>query len=370
VKEQLVTVRLADVLPQPVEWTWPFYLPAGMLTVLDGDPGLGKSTLTADLAARISTGRTMPDGSGGGTASSVVILSGEDDLARTIRPRLDAAGANVERIFTFELEADDGSRRALVLTPAELRRLKDRIEEVGASLAVIDPLVAYLPDGLDTNRDSDVRRVLAPLNQLAIDTRCGFLLVRHLRKSGSDNPLYRGGGSIGFIGAARAGLLLVRDPDDPSRERRILAPHKANLAPLPPSLAFRLVSDANGYPQIMWEGPSAHTADTLSSIQNPTLDRSPRTAAEVFLSEDLRGGPLPAGEVFRRAEDAGIAKRTLLRAKESLGVESAKVGRPGEPGQWLWYLPKDANLVRSLPTPVSGTLREELALFDPEGDAA
>lgn len=353
-------VRYSDVAPADVEWVWPGYLPAGMISLLDGDPGLGKSTFTADIAARISIGRPMPDGSGGGAPRGVILMSAEDDRARTIRPRLDAAGADPDRVVTFDLAESDGSRRPPMITPEDLTRLDKIIRSQDAALVVFDPLSAYLPDGLDSHRDTNVRRVLYWLAKLAANSGCAVLGLRHFRKSAADNPLYRGGGSIAFVATARASYLMAVDPDEPGGNRRILAPTKMNVGPLPASLAFRLIVDGTGSPRIEWEGSSPHTAASLSALPANGRRDSERGRAADFLDELLAGGPVPATEVYRRADEAGLARRTLLRAKVELGVDSRKVGR----GEWVWYLAKDANMARRLPASTNGNLREDLAPFD------
>jgi hypothetical protein len=343
-----------------------------MLTVLDGDPGLGKSTLTLDLAARVSTGRAMPDGSASRSPVGVVLLSAEDDLARTIRPRLEAADADLDRVATVELRARDGGTRAPVITAGDLRLVEEAIRTVGAGLLVLDPLVAYLPDGIDTNRDHDVRRALAALSDLASRTDCAAMVVRHLRKSGAESPLYRGGGSIGITAAARAVFLLARDPDDPSGDRRVLAPLKTNLGPMPPSLALRLIVDPwRTHPRLAWEGVSVHDAQALLAVPVGGRHRSAVDEAEDVLRAILDDGPLPASEAERLAGDAGIADRTLDRARRRLGISPRKIGKPGDANQhWEWSLPpKDATGDRRTPPSGVGVLRPNLALFSGPTDA-
>jgi AAA domain len=361
-----IITRFSEIEAQPVIWIWPGYIPAGMLTVLDGDPGLGKSTLTDDLAARVSTGRAMPDGSAGRSPAGVVLLSAEDDLARTIRPRLEAADADLDRVATVELRARDGGTRAPAINAGDLRLVEESIRTVGAGLLVLDPLVAYLPDGIDTNRDHDVRRALAALSDLAGRTDCAAIVVRHLRKSGAESPLYRGGGSIGITAAARAVFLVARDPDDPSGDRRVLAPLKTNLGPMPPSLAFRLIADPwRTHPHVAWEGVSAHDAQALLAVPVGGRHLSAVEEAEDVLRAILDDGPLPATEAERLAADAGVADRTLDRARRLLGVTVRKVGKPGEANQhWEWSLPpKDANPDRRTPASHVGVLRPFLASF-------
>jgi hypothetical protein len=366
--ETLLITRLADVAAKPVEWLWPGYLPTGMLCLLDGDPGVGKSTLTADLAARASTGRPMPDGTGGGDPVGVVILSAEDDLARTVRPRLEAAGADLARIATVGLRARDGDIRAPLITSDDLAMLEEAVQATEARLLIVDPLMAYLPDEVNTNRDHDVRRALRRLAEVAERTGCAVRAVRHLRKGAAENPLYRGGGSIGIIAAARAAFLLARDPEDAAR--RVLAPLKMNVAPEPPAHAFRLeIGPGHAYPHVSWEGVSALGASALLAVPDSTEDRSALEEAKEVLREILADGPERAEVARLMARRAGVSDRTLARARRSLGVVPRHVGRPGGSDQyWEWSLPpKDAKGAPRVPSSALGTLGAGLAAFgDPD----
>lgn len=338
--------RFADVEPLPVEWLWRGWIPLGMVTVFDGDPGLGKSTLTLDLAARISRGDMMPDGSPGPEAAGVVILSAEDDLARVIRPRLESAGADLERIATVRVTVE-GESREPTISPDDLAAVEDGIRRAAAKLVIVDPLMAYLPADVNAHRDQDVRRALGWLRALAERTGAAVIVIRHLNKADSANALYRGGGSIGIIGAARAGLMLAADPDD--GEARILVIVKANLAPRPPSLRLRLVAAPGGsHPRVSWEGESAHTPATLLALPQDPEEREAaedvRGAVEEaveFLREVLVDGAVPAAEVKRQALEAGISLASLKRAKRVLGFRARKVGRLGEEQRWEWSLRED-----------------------------
>lgn len=358
---------LSAVKSLPLEWLWDGYIPAGMVTMLDGDPGLGKSLLALDLAARVTRGQPMP---GDPEASlkeprGVVVLSAEDDRARTIRPRLEAAGADLDRAAVVDLCEADGTTRDPAITPSDLAAVEAAIRKVEAALLVVDPLVAYLPDAINANRDHDVRRALTLLKDLGEHTGCTVIAIRHLRKSPSDNAMYRGGGSIGIIGAARAAYLMAPDPDEPGGNRRILAPTKQNVGPLPNSVAFRVVVDGLGsLPRLAWEGPSHHTAASLSALTAKDAKDSERERAADLLAELLADGPMPATEVQRHAAEAGISERTLDRAKAVLRIRSRPTGRPGQPGVWVWDLAKDANTGRRMPTFQPGTLRERLAPFE------
>jgi hypothetical protein len=340
-RTEAVITLVDSIASRSVEWLWRDRIPAGMLTILDGDPGLGKSMLTLDLAARVSTGRAMAGEHGTRTPRGIVILSAEDDPARTIRPRLEAAGADLSRIAIVDVRERDGTLRNPTIAMDDLRAVEQALRQVDAALLIVDPLVAYLPDGVNANRDHDVRRALAPLGDVAERTGAAVVVVRHLRKGAAENPLYRGGGSIGIIGAARAALLVARDPDDDSGQRRILAVTKQNLAPEPPALAFTLeVPEGAEHPHLVWHGTTGHQAADLLRVPDPTDGAPERRDAEAFLLDLLAAGPLPAKQVQAEAREALLAWRTVRRAQERLGIQPRKVGRPGEPQAWLWALPE------------------------------
>ena len=223
IRPEVVITHLSTVKPLPLEWLWQGYIPAGMITIIDGDPGLGKSMLTLDLVAKVTRGLPMPGqpAESAGRPRGAVLLSAEDDLAHTIVPRLIAAGADLDRVVVVSLRERDGTSREPIITPADLEAVEKAIVEVDAAIVIIDPLVAYLPATASANRDQDVRRTLAPLADLAERTGAAVVVVRHLRKAAADNALYRGGGSIAFIGAARVGLLRGSRP----RRRNRTAAH-------------------------------------------------------------------------------------------------------------------------------------------------
>lgn len=332
-------VRLSDVEPETVRWLWPNRIPLGKLTILDGDPGLGKSTLTLDLAARLSNGEKMPDGSRPDTegAPGTVLLTAEDGLADTIRPRLDAAGADAEYIAALRAvtpDMEDAERR--LPTVDDTDDIRAAIRMVDAGLVVVDPLVAYLGSDVNSYRDQDVRKGLAPLAELAEEEGVAVVAIRHLNKSGGDNPLYRGGGSIGLIGAARAGLLVAPDPEDPEEERRVLAPTKANLAEEPPALAFHLET-VDSVARIVWDGETGQNARDL--LDTPSSEaRTKQEEATHVLREELKDGPQPVEQLKRLADQLGISFKTFRRAKDRMGVRAEKSGYDGG---WKWRLPQD-----------------------------
>jgi 5S rRNA maturation endonuclease (ribonuclease M5) len=316
---RVALTRLADVTPEQVSWLWPGRIPVGKLVTLDGDPGLGKSTLALEFGAVVTNGSTWPDGTTCAHPGAVLLMSAEDGPADTIRPRADGAGADVTKIHLIEgVPVDtDGTLRPPTL--ADVAALDDAITRTGARLLVIDVVMAYLPTGTDAYKDQDIRQVLSRLASLADRTRCTVLLLRHLNKGSGRDPLYRGGGSIGIVGAARAGLLVAPDPDDP--ERRVLASVKSNLGPAPDSLTYRLVGAGDyGVARVQWEGQTAHTARTLLA-EPASDDKGAQTEAEHWLSDYLiEQGAAPSKTVKIEAAKVGIAERTLKRAVQSLGV--------------------------------------------------
>jgi hypothetical protein len=338
---------MSDVKPETVKWLWADRIPLGKLTILDGDPGLGKSLITCDIAARVSTHSPMPDGTANTLdgPAGVLFLSAEDGLADTIRPRLDAAEADPSRIAArvYVKSADDISGIERLPTLADIAVLEADIAAISAKLVIIDPLMAHLPDGVNANRDQEVRKALAPLAKLAESTGVAIVVVRHLNKMVGGNPLYRGGGSIGIIGAARSGLLVAPDPDDESGTKRVLAVIKSNLAAPAPALSYQLTTiSENGVPRISWEGESGHTAASLLTKPQDAEGRDALTEAVDFLKVMLANGPMPTKDVETEAKNMGIAVATLRRAKQQLRITPEKEGFAKE-GRWVLRLPTTAN---------------------------
>lgn len=326
-----VGVLFSNVAPERVGWLWHSRIPRGKLTLVDGDPGTGKSSATTDLAARVSTGKAWPDGSKC-EAGGVVIMSAEDGLADTIRPRLDAAGADPGRVLSLATISEDGYDR-LPSVPDDLDIIRRGVERVSASLVVIDPLMAFLSGDVNSHKDQDVRRALAPLARLAEDTGAAIVVVRHLNKASGGNPIYRGGGSIGIIGAARSGLLVAKDPED--ERRRVLASIKSNLAPPAPSLAFVLTEADNGAVRVDWKGESSLDAAALLSAPVDQEEKSVLDEAMEFLRDALVRGPVWSVQVKKDARNAEVSEATLRRAKTMLKVRSTKEAD----GSWSWSLP-------------------------------
>ncbi len=346
---------LSEVEPEWVEWLWPRRIPRGKITVLDGDPDNGKSVLTTDLAARVTAGLALPDGTPT-EAAGAVIVSAEDGASDTIRPRFDAAGGDPTRALLL------GNDEPFAI-PGDIPRLERAVKQVGAALVVIDPIMAFLSGDVNSNRDQDVRRALTPLKRMAERTGAAVILVRHLNKTQGGNPLYRGGGSIGIIGAARSGMVVGRHPDD--EEIRVLAGQKNNLSLPPDSLAYRIETAENGAARIVYKGVSEATARQLLAVPADEEEKSALTEAKEFLLSELKGHPMSMKTVERNAREAGISPRTLKRAKQALAVKSEKESD----GSWTWILPSKGAKGGHVPTvgnlgPV-GPLGKDV---DPESD--
>jgi hypothetical protein len=282
---------------------------------------------------------TMPDDSPG-IEGGVVILSAEDGEADTIVPRLIAAGANRERIAILSGVRRPSKPDQPLTLPEDIEALEIAITRTNAKLVIIDPLVAFLGGHVNSWKDQDVRRALAPLAALAEKTGAAIVVIRHLTKGSGGLAVHRGGGSIGIIGAARSALLVARDPDDDSEERRILAPVKCNLGREPPSLTFTLETAENGAARIRWGGESSHRANALvATLREPGDGHMLRLSKDVLRAE-LTEGPRPVKEVEQAGRDAGVSKRTMERARAELGVRSFKSGGPGSP--WMLELPPNA----------------------------
>jgi hypothetical protein len=227
---------------------------------------------------------------------------------------------------------DGGTDRPVAL-PGDLPVVEHAIRQIKAGVVVIDPLMAYLGGDVDSHRDQDIRRAMMPLAQLAESTGAAILIVRHLNKSGGRSAIYRGGGSIGIVGAARMGLLVARDPDDD--DLRILAPTKSNLAGPAPALRWRLVGVGSGVARVEWLGEADVSADDLVRPQERDEEAGAVIEAVDWLRDRLVSGSAPARDLIRDAKADGIAERTLRRARDRLGV---KATREGFPARTTWTI--------------------------------
>lgn len=323
----------AEIAPKPLHWLWPGRIPLGKLSLLIGDPGLGKSLLTADIASRVSRGTRFPDGSMC-EPGSVILLSAEDDPGDTIRPRLDAAGADVARVHILEavrVRLTDGSlsEKAFNLE-TDCAALESTLRERDVRLIVIDPISAYLGE-VDSHSNAEVRGVLTRLATLASQRRVAVLCITHLRKS-AGAAVYRAIASIAFTAASRAVWAVAPDPED--ADRRLLLAVKQNLGPDIGGLAFRVETQA-GVPRLSWEPGAVALAanEVLGNIE--AQDQSERREAKDWLRDLLADGPVPAKRIQQEAKAAGLSWMTVRRAKDALSVIAVKGAYKGG---WQWQL--------------------------------
>ena len=351
------TKTVAQLSLSPIRWLWEPYLVRGSLALIDGDPEIGKSLITIDLAARLSRGGELPNGVAAGRPHVTILLGTEDNAADTIGPRAVAAGADPERVIIPDEEDVSG-----LTFPPNVPELEELIRAHAADFVVIDPVGAFLSSNLATNTDHGVRRGLKPLAALARRTDCTILLVRHLRKAEGGRALYRGLGSIGFIAAARTGLFAARLPTDPTQSG--LAVTKSNAAVRGLTLGYRIKSDAEGRAVVEWTGPVELSADAVNKPAEASLRMRDRAGA--WLTVQLASGPRKATELYAAAAEAGIPERTLDRAKAELHVGSRKATLLKEKrSAWYWFdwdapWPTDA----PFPKPRPGEMPDIMDMMD------
>lgn len=330
-EEVPVVVRLADVSREEVNWEWEARLPRRRIVLVEGDPGVGKSWLALAIAAAITTGAPLPGQTAPREPGNVLLLTAEDGLGDTIRPRLEDMGADLSRVAIIPAMRDErGNERHLSLVK-DLGAVEAVLGEGGFKLLVIDPLNAYLGFALDTHRDAALRAVLTPLALLAERWGVIVLCIRHLTKSARDKAIYRGQGSIAYTAAARVVFLVGVNPDD--QQERVMVCLKNNLAPLPVALAFELSEG-----QFLWRGETSISAAALLMPDGDDGERSALAEAQEFLRDLLADGPVEAEEGWRQARKLGLKDRTLGSARAALRVKAHREGF-GPGGRWVWELP-------------------------------
>lgn len=357
---KLVVRCMADVEPEKIEWLWPGRIAIGKQTLIGGEPGLGKSQITTALAATVTNGGTWPCGEGKAPLGNVIILSAEDDAGDTIRPRLDAAGADVTRVHQISAVQGNGKGRRTFNLQADLALLEDEIKSIGdVRLVIIDPVSSYLGK-TDSHKNAEVRGTLEPLGDMASRLRVAVISVTHFSKGAGQSAVNSFIGSIAFIAAARAAFIVTRDPDNDDPARRLFVQAKNNLAIDSGGLACRVEQRIVGQDivasAIIWESERiSRTADEILAASRGNSERPERSEAEDFLRDVLSGGPQLATEIKSQATAACLAWRTVNRAKHDLGVTAtAKADPSPEPGkpprvQWWWSLPIEPQSPRMPP---------------------
>jgi putative DNA primase/helicase len=343
---RVILVNGSDLNPQPVRWLWPGWLALGKLHILAGAPGVGKTTVALSMAARISSGTPMPDGSPT-TAGNVLIWSGEDDHSDTLLPRLVAAGADPSRCFFISGARVNGDVTSF--DPA--RDLPELVQEVdrigGVSLLIVDPIVSAVTG--NSHQNGEVRRGLQPVVDLAAACGSAVLGITHFSKGGQgEDPTQRVIGSVAFSAVARVVLVAAKVHRD-GEDVRILARSKSNIGSDEGGFEYHLeeVEPLAGIhaTRVCWDRTVEGSArELLSAGDEEFSGGDAKTEASDFLRELLSDGPVPRKAVEAAAEDAGLAWRTVQRAADKSLVIKRKDGMSGG---WYWQLakmPKDASL--------------------------
>lgn len=333
-----VVVTLDTVRPEAIRWLWTGRLAFGKLTMLSGDPGLGKSFITMDLAARATTGRPWPDGAIGREPIHVLILAAEDGLADTVRPRLDALGADVSRVHVMTGTKEGRTERGPQL--ADVDAIEKAIVATGARLLVIDPVASYL-GVTDSHKDAEVRGLLTPLLTMAERHDCAVLGVMHLTKDAGRAAIYRSSGSVAFVAQARVALMVTTDAANP--DRRVLAASKCNVAKMPAGLAYTMRDG-----RLEWdETPltdfdlNAHLAASSSAGSRDAHDHTDAGELLAELLENVALWPMAAKDVLDAAKAHGISDRSMQRAAKKVGIKIERDGFGGG-GRWVWHRPLPA----------------------------
>jgi len=326
-----------SIEPQPIDWLIEGSIPLGAMVVIAGEPGLGKSQIAIRLAAAITTGDGLPNDQLFTDLGSVIILANEDDAERTIRPRLEAAGADLSNVHIVEGVAREGEETDLFQLDQDIAELRIKTAELGdVRMIIIDPPGAYLGSQVDSYKDTDVRRVLAPLAKLAQETGALVLLVVHLNKRSDGSPQQRITGSTAWTAAPRAAYMALAHP---VTKKRYLVPVKNNLGNDKTGFEYQILEKLLHYQStiiktsyIDWVGISALTA---AELLNPPRSSRPSVVddAKSFLEDELAKGPKSVNDIRSSAKAAGLSWASVQRAKKELVINSTKLA-----DQWQWTL--------------------------------
>ena len=312
---ELKMIKMSDVQSQEIEWLWYPFIPYGKLTIVQGDPGDGKTTLVLNIAARLSKGEGLEEDMKAPEHMNIIYQTAEDGLADTVKPRLETAGADCERILVI-----DESDKSLSMAD---ERLEDALRKTGARLLILDPIQAYLGGGMDMNRANEARDMTKKLGALAEKYKCAIVLIGHMNKAAGNKAAYRGMGSIDFFAVARSVLLVGRVEGQP--DIRAVVQIKNNLAAFGHPKAFRL--SEKGFE---WQGDYEITADEVLGGIAPKANKYEQ--AKRLLRELAETSHMVSStEVLELAKEKGISKRTLESAKQDLQIRAKRNNNT-----WYW----------------------------------
>ncbi|MFM2058165.1 MAG: hypothetical protein RLY71_2550 [Pseudomonadota bacterium] len=363
----VLLLRGSEIRPEPIAWLWSGWLACGKLHLLAGAPGQGKTTLALALAASVTTGGRWPDGSRC-PVGNVLIWSGEDDPADTLLPRLMAMGADRERVYFVSGARIDGEEHPF--DPArDLVQLAAAVEQIGdVRLMVVDPIVSAVAG--DSHKNTEVRRSLQPLVDLAAVMRAAVVGITHLSKgTAGRDPTERVTGSIAFTAVVRVVLLAAKVKGENGEDRRILVRSKSNIGPDDGGFEYHLEQGeaAPGIPAslVTWGRSIDGSARELlreAEAEADDTDKSAREIAEGWLAELLAGGPISSKQIQTDAKDSGLSWATVRRAADALEVARQKDGLRGG---WYWRLPEGAQDSSKVLTQKVEHLRDNLSTFGP-----
>lgn len=324
---ELKLIHMEDVVSKEVEWLWYPYIPYGKITIIEGDPGEGKTTLVLKLAAALSRGLPLPcDDDKEYEPIHIIYQTAEDGIEDTIKPRLEKAGADCSMIRVI-----DETDRELSMTDD---RLEQAIIETGARLIILDPIQAYIGATVDMHRANEIRPVLKHLGIIAEKHNCAIILIGHMNKASGSKSTYRGLGSIDIQATARSVLLVARLRDKPNI--RIMAHDKSSLAPAGDAIGFEMTEDN----VMVCIGPYDITIDELLS-GNEGRGKKKLDIAENFIKEYFGiNKVIPSNEIMMEAAKRSIKRNTLLSAKKKLGITSDKEKAEDGTIYWTWVMPE------------------------------
>ena len=278
----------SNVKASEVEWVWYPYIPCGKITMLQGDPGEGKSTLIIHVAAILTKGGYLPDGQKIKKPEIVIDQCSEDGKGDTIKPRLEQAGADCNRVAFIK---EDNDKLTL-----EDERIRNAIIQISAKMVVLDPIQAFIGHNGNMTNAVKMREILSKLSKVAAETNCAIVLVGHMNKSGGGNQLYRGLGSIDIAAAARSILMVSRDKEEPFR----------------------------------WIGKCQINVEELLNVEKST---GKKDIAVEYLQKLLSAEDLPSTYIYEKMKEYGIAKRTVQEAKKIAEIKAYKKGKI-----WYWHM--------------------------------
>ena len=316
-KTELKMIKMSEVESQEIDWLWYPFIPYGKLTIIQGDPGDGKTTFILNVASQLTKGSGLDEKMNVAEPVKVIYQTAEDGLADTVKPRLEKAGADCENILVI-----DESDKSLSMID---ERLEEALIRTKARVLILDPIQAYLGGGMDMNRANEARDMTKRLGMLAEKYHCAIILIGHMNKASGNKAAYRGMGSIDFFAVARSVILVGRVEGEPNL--RAVVQIKNNLAEFGHSKAFQLSEEG-----FKWIGDYEITADEVLGGYVPKANKMEQ-AKQMLRELAETNHTVSSNEIFDLADELGISERTMENAKKELGIKAKKLNN-----SWYWEL--------------------------------